>query len=301
LSAVISVIIPVYNGAAFVGEAIESALAQQVDGREIVVVDDGSTDATPGVLASFGDRIRIVRKTNEGLSSARNAGIASTDSELLSFLDADDLLAPSYLASFLAAARDHPAAEVFHCGFRAFGSRGQPLYEQEQPFPLDDDPFHRLVRFGSPHITALCVRRRGIVRAGVFDETLALQEDWDYWLRLAAAGCVFRGVPSAHSIVRRRRDSMSAAAGRALALTGLAVLERQLRRHPRCPACVTLADPGLLLWRRSALNGCARDYAERMHLPGRAGEWLGRALAVAFYPRLAPGFAAELRARFADA
>jgi glycosyltransferase involved in cell wall biosynthesis len=301
LPASVSVILPVWNGAAYVGEAVASALAQRAPGCAVVVVDDGSTDETPVVLAGFGERIRVVRKANGGLSSARNAGIAVSDGELLCFLDADDLLGPDDLAHFLEAAREHPEADVFHGGFRAFGARGQLLYEQEHPFPLDDDPFHRLVRFGAPHITALCVRRRAVERVGPFDESLALQEDWDYWLRLAAARCVFRGVDGACSIVRRRRDSLSAAAGRALALTGLAVLERHLRHHPRCPACATLADAGLRLWRRSALNGCARAYAERLHLPGRAGEWLGRGLAVVAHPRLAPGFAAELRARFPGA
>ncbi|HLF57372.1 MAG TPA: glycosyltransferase family A protein, partial [Thermoanaerobaculia bacterium] len=108
---------PVFNGADYVAEAIESALAQSATEVEVVAVDDGSTDATPAVLAGFGDRIRVVRKPNGGLSSARNAGIDATTTELLGFLDADDLLPREFAASMLAAAAARPDVEVFHCGF----------------------------------------------------------------------------------------------------------------------------------------------------------------------------------------
>ena len=265
----------------------------------MVAVDDGSTDATPAVLAGFGDRIRVVRKPNGGLSSARNAGIDATTTGLLGFLDADDLLPREFAASMLAAAAARPDVEVFHCGFRAFDRSGALLYYQDEPLPLDDDPFHRLVWHGSPHITALAVRRTAVDRAGRFDESLKLQEDWDYWLRLAAAGCRFAAVPATSTIVRRRGDSMSAAAGERLGLTGLAVLERHLARHGRCPACRDLVDPALEIWRRSTVNSCSRAWAQRLHLRGAAGAWIGRLLAVVVRPRLLPGLLAETRARFA--
>jgi glycosyltransferase involved in cell wall biosynthesis len=295
----LTVVVPVHNGAAYVGEAIDSVLAQRAgDAVELVAVDDGSTDDTPQLLAALGERIRVVRQANAGLSAARNAGIGAARGELLAFLDADDLHEASFAASFLRAADERPDADVFHCGYRAVDFAGAPLYRQSGPKPLDDDPFHRLVRGGAPHVTALVARRRAVERVGRFDTALRLQEDWDYWLRLAAAGCRFLGVAGTGTIVRRRRDSMSAAAGEALGLTGLAVLERHLAAHRRCPACAKLADPGLRLWRRAAVNSCARSFAERWGLSGRLALWLGRAVAVARRPRLLPGFGAELRARF---
>lgn len=87
----VSIIIPTYNRVRFVGEAIESALAQR-EGIEVVVVDDGSTDETSSLLASFADRVRIFRQPNAGPSAARNLGAQQARGEFLAFLDSDDIL-----------------------------------------------------------------------------------------------------------------------------------------------------------------------------------------------------------------
>jgi hypothetical protein len=283
----VSVVIPVRNGEAFVVDAVESVLAQQDVRSELIVVDDGSTDRTPELLARFGRRIVAHSQQGRGLSAARNAGLALARGELLVFLDADDLHPPHYLARFVEAAAAAPRAEVFHCGWRAINFDGRFLYEQETPLDLDRDPFHALPVTGSPHIAALAVRQSTATRVGPFDETLTLQEDWDYWLRLAASGATFQGVPGNVVIVRRRTDSMSALAGRRLAVTGLAVLERHLSRHPRCPACV-YSDAGLASWQGAVLRSSARDFARRLHLPGRTGRMIGASIAVARAPRLTP-------------
>ena len=86
----VSCIIPVYNGADFLAEAVTSVLAQRHPALEVVVVDDGSTDDTPRVAASFGERVRYVRQDNAGPAVARNTGLAKTRGELVAFLDADD-------------------------------------------------------------------------------------------------------------------------------------------------------------------------------------------------------------------
>jgi glycosyltransferase involved in cell wall biosynthesis len=87
----VSVVIPVYNGERYLADTIESALGQTYQQLECIVVDDGSTDGTPGVCAAFGDRIRYIRKENGGVSTARNRGIAEAGGELIAFLDADDI------------------------------------------------------------------------------------------------------------------------------------------------------------------------------------------------------------------
>jgi len=292
----VSVVIPVRNGEAFVVDAVESVLAQEDVRSEVIAVDDGSTDKTPDLLARFGERIVVHRQEGRGLSAARNAGLALARGELLVFLDADDLHPPHYLARFVEAAAAAPCAEVFHCGWRAVNFDGCFLYGRETPLDLDRDPFHALAANGSPHISALAVRRRTVTRVGPFDETLTLQEDWDYWLRLAASGATFQGVPGNEAIVRRRDDSMSALAGARLAVTGLAVLERHLSRHPRCPACI-YSDAGLASWRGAVLRSSARDLARRLHLPGRTGRLIGASLAVARAPRLASAAWFALRER----
>lgn len=102
MKALISVIIPVFNGAQYVAEAIESVLAQDYPAVEIIAVNDGSTDDSARVLQGFGERIRIVSQTNRGLGASRNAGIAVARGELLAFLDHDDWWEPTKLSQQMA-------------------------------------------------------------------------------------------------------------------------------------------------------------------------------------------------------
>jgi hypothetical protein len=285
----------VFNGAAWVGDAITSVLAQAERSATTLVVDDGSTDDTPRVLAQFGGRITVVRQSNRGLSAARNTGIRESNSDLLTFLDADDLHPPGYLQAFLAAASVMPDDDVFHCGWRGVDMDGSALYATDEPLPLDGDPFHTLLLGGSPHVGAMCVRRRAVERTGPFDEALRMQEDWDYWLRLARSGARFLAVNAPPFIVRRRSSSMSGAAGSDLALTGLAIVERHFAAHLPCPFCPN--SHRLDEWRRMALRSSAREMAGRVPVPGRFGRWIGMTLALCRTPRLGPTAFRELAKR----
>src|SRR5262245_34199236 len=100
----VSVLIPVYNGAAFIATAVDSALNQQEVDVDVIVIDDGSTDATPEILASYQERIRVLRQTNAGHVKARNNGAKIAKGEWLAFLDADDEWLPDKLARQLACA-----------------------------------------------------------------------------------------------------------------------------------------------------------------------------------------------------
>ncbi len=107
----ISVIIPTYNSASMVGEAVESVLGQTLPPGEVIVVDDGSTDGTEAVCGRFGGRVRYVRQANARASAARNHGVAISRGEWLAFLDADDLWEPDKLDLQLAGIRQHPEAD----------------------------------------------------------------------------------------------------------------------------------------------------------------------------------------------
>jgi hypothetical protein len=283
-SPLISIVIPVYNGEAFVADAIDSVLAQKGVAFELIVVDDGSTDATPAILSRYESTIVVYRRPNGGPCAARNSTLRHLRGELALFLDADDLLPAGYLECFAAAARASPESEVFHCGWRKVSFDNAPLYAQEQPLPIDADPFHEIPVCGSPHIDSVLVRRSALARVGGFDLALAPQEDFDFCLRLAASGARFRGVPGTAAIVRVRPDSIGSRRWRELGPIGLAALERHLRGHARCSACAPV-DTALRNWRRRMLNNEARQFAGQIGLTGRPAKWIGTFLAVARQPR----------------
>jgi len=292
-SPLISVVIPVYNGEEFVAEAIDSVLAQEGVAFELIVIDDGSTDTTPAILARYGNTIAALWQPHRSEGAARNTALSHLRGELVLFLDADDLLPAGYLERFAAAAREAPEIEVFHCGWRAMTFDGEPLYAQEEPAPIDANPFHDVAAWGSPHIDSVLVRRSALARVGGFDPPLRVQADFDFCLRLAASGARFRGVPGNAAIVRRRADSLSAERRRVLAPEGLAVLKRHLRGHARCPACAPVCA-NLRIWRRFALISEAQQLAGRIGLTGRSAKWIGGFLAVARQPSLIGAAVAEV-------
>jgi glycosyltransferase involved in cell wall biosynthesis len=113
----VSTIIPVYNGAATIARAIDSALAQDFAAQEIIVVNDGSTDDTKGILDRYGDTIRTIHQSNRGLSLARNAGIAIARGEYIAFLDADDYWLQGHLSGCVAELDSDPCSVLCYSGF----------------------------------------------------------------------------------------------------------------------------------------------------------------------------------------
>jgi glycosyltransferase involved in cell wall biosynthesis len=179
----ISVIIPCYNQAQFLDEAIESALAQSYRRVEVIVVDDGSTDDTATVAARYPD-VRYIHQANRGLAAARNTGIRHSRGGYLAFLDADDLLLPTALARGWDWLRAHPdhAFVSGHYRFRcAGGVRLAPRLH-----PAESDPYGAMLRRN--HITmhgSVLYRRAAIIDVDGFDSSLRACEDYDLYLRLA--------------------------------------------------------------------------------------------------------------------
>lgn len=121
----VSTIIPTYNSEATLAQAIDSALAQDFAGQEIIVVNDGSTDSTQRVLESYGTRVSVIQQDNRGQPTARNRAIENAAGEYLAFLDSDDVWLPGRLAKTVAALERKPnAALVFSlCSCRSSGRR----------------------------------------------------------------------------------------------------------------------------------------------------------------------------------
>jgi len=123
----VSVIIPVYNGAATIDRTLKSVFDQAFKDFEIVICDDGSTDETPSVLAQWGEKIRVVRQVNRGLPAARNAAIAASGGELLALIDHDDEWLPQKLELAVAAMRADPAAALLYSDMIVVNDSGEEI------------------------------------------------------------------------------------------------------------------------------------------------------------------------------
>ena len=182
----VSVAIPTFNRAHLVTRAIRSALAQTIQDIEILVVDDGSTDATPEVLARIEDpRLQLARhERNAGISRTRNTAIRLARGEWMAFLDDDNEWAPEYLERQLVSVREHPGAGVVYCRARRRDARTS--HERIMPAEVFEGKVlrHLLTRW-NPLISCALVRRSLLVEIGGLDERLGATEDHDLWLRLA--------------------------------------------------------------------------------------------------------------------
>ena len=203
----VSCIIPVRNGARYIGEAIRSVLDQTRPPEEIIVVDDGSSDSTGTEAAKFGARIEYVSITPSGIAAARNEGIRRSRGALLCFLDADDRTHAERLSRQLEELSRRPRVEFCH-GYSTF-------FWSEELTPDEREKDHRYAgnfwRESRPgHISTWLVRRDAFDRVGPFDQDLKYSEDTDWLLRFRDIGGVETTVPHVLSYRRLHRDNVTA-------------------------------------------------------------------------------------------
>jgi glycosyltransferase involved in cell wall biosynthesis len=184
----VTIIIPTYNYARFLPDAVDSALDQRsVPGPvEVLVIDDGSTDDTAAIAARYGDRIRYHPKINAGLSAARNTGMLEATYDLVVFLDADDKLTPDAISAlWQARQRQNSPPAVLAGRDLAVNVKGEPLTPMPvQSLTVTPITAHQLVlrnRF-APGVLA---DRRLLLELGGFDPALRASEDRDMWIRVA--------------------------------------------------------------------------------------------------------------------
>ena len=190
----VSVIIPLYNKEAEVERAIRSVFAQTFQDFEIVVVNDGSTDRGPEIVAGIEDpRIRIFLQENQGVSAARNRGIAEARADLIAFLDADDEWTPEFLETIMRLRASYPACSVFATGYiyrDPDGSESRPGIRGVPPEPWEgilENYFAVASRSAPPLWTsAVAVTKTAITSVGGFPVGVASGEDLLTWARLAA-------------------------------------------------------------------------------------------------------------------
>lgn len=235
----VSIIIPAFNAAKTLDRALESLRKQTATSWEALVVDDGSHDGTAYVANSWAAkdaRVRSFRKENGGASSARNVGMTEARGEWIGFLDSDDWFDARFLEKLLATAERHPDAGVVYCDFALVDNDGGIL--EEQRVPDMSDPFGTLARSCVLSVHCALTRSEVMQRAGNFDESLALNEDWDLWQRIARTGVPFKGIRDILAFYYTRPESLSRKPI-LLATDGLEVIERCCRADPNVPS----ADP----------------------------------------------------------
>lgn len=188
----VSIIIPAFNTASYIGETLDSVFAQTFTDYETIVVNDGSpdTEELERVLEPYKERIIYLKQENGGPSSARNLAILKARGEYVALLDSDDLWLPNYLAQQMHALRKNPALDLIYTDALLVGD--SPLAGRTF---MEDNPSHgevtfeSLLRWDCTVITSCTVaRRQALIDAGLFDERFYYSEDFDLWLRLAHLG-----------------------------------------------------------------------------------------------------------------
>lgn len=182
---VVSVIIPTFNRAAWLPEAIDSVLAQDYPSIELIVVDDGSTDATSQIIQTYAPDLTFIPRPHRGVSAARNHGVAASQGELIAFLDSDDLWLPSKITAQVTLFEQSPQLQACYTD-EIWIRRGVRVNPRHIHRKHSGWIFHQSLPRCTISPSSIMLRRSQWDRLGGFDERLPACEDYDLWLRLTA-------------------------------------------------------------------------------------------------------------------
>jgi len=186
---VVSVVIPNYNYAQYLREAIDSALAQTYAKIEVIVVDDGSTDGSKGILESYGDKIAAIFQQNQGVSAARNNGISLAEGEFFAFLDADDVWLPEKIEKQIAEFQNNEDLGLVHVGVVEIDENGEPG-KQRLDGGSGSAVSRNLLLFSGEGIlgggSGAVITRKAFDMVGGFDERLSTSADWDFFYQISS-------------------------------------------------------------------------------------------------------------------
>jgi glycosyltransferase involved in cell wall biosynthesis len=270
--ATVSVVMPAYNVAPYLGAAIESVMDQTFTDLELIIVDDGSTDATPEIAAACAardPRVRLLQQPNGGISSARNLGLRAASGAVIAILDSDDMWSPGFLAAQMRILERRPEIDIVTGNaWLLYGVGGQPSpapgpRASARPVP-DFRPAPDLTRILTDETAVFIMsifRYRVYQTIGGFDESLRTNEDYDFWLRAATAGFLFYRNDEPLGYYRQRDDSLSASELRMVRgiLRVYQKLRPQLADHP---AELAILDSQVARFESERLAGEARQAIE---------------------------------------
>lgn len=256
----VSVVMPAYEVGWCIGRAVDSVLAQSFRDFEVIVVNDGSTDGTRQVLASYGEAIVVIDQDNRGMSAARNAGIRAARGTYVAFLDADDWWLPEKLARQVELMRSRPELGFCSTAARVENSKGELLNNWQCPCLNTVNVLETLFAENSAvagGCSSVMVRKRLLDQVGLFDESLRGFEDPDLWIRLAAAdGYTCIDLPLAVILRRDKSVSRNLESMREAALKSIGKNRKLLPRSRRGA-----------FW-RNCLAGVYTDYAKGAYRAG---------------------------------
>ena len=270
----VSIVTPAFNAATYLPDTVKSCLAQTYKAFELLIVDDGSTDATASIAEQFASsdhRVRVFKGTNRGVSAARNIALAHASGDFIALLDSDDIWMPTYLADQLATLAKWPTADVVTANAVNLGGHldGMPYW----PASTDVRPLTIVEMITRED--AVCImsvfRRAVIDRVSGFDERLSGNEDYYLWMRAAMADCGFVADFTPRAYYRRRPGSLSTDARRML--RGIITVLNELRPLSPDPEVAAAIDAQVKRFSRELL------LAEAKHClaggtPRRALEYL---------------------------
>ena len=208
----VSVIIPAYNVAPYIAEALESLFAQTWRDVEAIVINDGSTDETEEKLAPYRDRIVLIKQENSGVMAARNAGLRVARGRYIALLDGDDLWAPRFLERLVGLLESDASVSLAYPNAVFLGSPNFSGRLYQEVFPATEPvTFDRVLRRKCHIFGSVVMRREALDDVGLYDESLKGQgaEDLDLWLRMLQRGHRFKFTSESLAKYRWRQDSLS--------------------------------------------------------------------------------------------
>jgi teichuronic acid biosynthesis glycosyltransferase TuaG len=205
----VSVVVPTYNQAEYLRSAIDSVLTQDYPSVELIVVDDGSTDATPDVLRDYGDAIILIRQPNRGAANALNEGIRAARGTYVCWLSSDDVFLPGKLRRQVDAFLDDPELAISFTGFVTIDAEGNDLRDRSDIQPVHPDLFVAVYWANPINGSTVMMPRAIFDQVGMFDESLRADVDGDMWLRVLV-GRRAQHIPGAYLKYRVHGASLSA-------------------------------------------------------------------------------------------
>lgn len=222
----VSIIIPTYNYALYIGETLDSIVNQSYANWECIIVDDGSTDNTREVVqyyTALDNRFKYVQQQNQGVSAARNTGLKLSKGEFIQFLDGDDLLQLDKIKSQVQAFEKNPSADIVYNDVRFFDNNASDRLRISFDKTKSERWLPKLSEKGASVVAGFCklnflvinsplIRKNIFSKVGFFDEAMHALEDWDFWMRCALSDSYFyynTTENGAYALVRVHYGSLS--------------------------------------------------------------------------------------------